>query len=67
MQNQTRIIIEQVQPQLDGGDFYIKRVVNQFVKVTANVFSDGHDVIACVVKYKHEKAKKWEEIRMLPL
>lgn len=67
MQKQTRIIIEHVQPQLDGGEFYIKRIVNQLVTVTANVFSDGHDVIACVVKYKHEKAKKWDEIRMTDL
>ena len=27
MQNQTRIIIENVTPQLDGGAFYIKRIV----------------------------------------
>ncbi|MFN4198518.1 MAG: alpha-1,4-glucan--maltose-1-phosphate maltosyltransferase, partial [Flavobacterium sp.] len=67
MQKQTRIIIEHVQPQLDGGEFYIKRIVNQLVTVTANVFSDGHDFIACVVKYKHEKAKKWDEIRMTDL
>lgn len=65
MQNQTRIIIEQVQPQLDGGNFFIKRIINQIVSVSANVFSDGHDVIACMVKYKHEKSIKWNEIRMI--
>jgi starch synthase (maltosyl-transferring) len=54
MQNQTRIIIESVKPQLDGGSFYIKRIVNQKVKVTAHVFSDGHDVVECCVKFKHE-------------
>jgi starch synthase (maltosyl-transferring) len=64
MQNQTRIIIENVKPQLDGGAFFIKRIVGQKVIVTANVFSDGHDVIASCVKFKHEKDKKWQEIRM---
>ena len=64
MQNQTRIIIENVSPQLDGGTFFIKRIVGQKVVVTANVFSDGHDVVACNVKFKHESAKKWQEIRM---
>ncbi|MFN3754137.1 alpha-1,4-glucan--maltose-1-phosphate maltosyltransferase [Flavobacterium sp.] len=67
MQNQTRIIIENVTPQLDGGAFYIKRIVGQTVVVKANVFADGHDVIACCVKYKHEKDKKWQEVRLSAL
>lgn len=66
MQNQTRIIIESVKPQLDGGSFYIKRIINQTVQVTAHVFSDGHDVVECCVKYKHEEDKKWSEVRMTP-
>ena len=66
MQNQTRIIIESVKPQLDGGSFYIKRIVNQKVIVSAHVFADGHDVVECCVKFKHEKDKKWSEVRMSP-
>lgn len=66
MQNQTRIIIENVLPQLDGGVFAIKRIVDQKVRVTASVFSDGHDVIQCAVKFKHQSDKKWQEIRMIP-
>jgi starch synthase (maltosyl-transferring) len=66
MQNQTRIIIESVKPQLDGGSFFIKRIINQTVNVSAHVFADGHDVVECCVKFKHEKDKKWSEVRMLP-
>ena len=66
MQQQTRIIIENVMPQLDGGSFYIKRIVNQKVIVTADVFSDGHDVVECCVKFKHEHDKDWEEVRLNP-
>jgi starch synthase (maltosyl-transferring) len=66
MQNQTRIVIENVMPQLDGGINPIKRIVNQNVNVKADVFSDGHDVIECCVKFKHEKDKKWQEVRMTP-
>jgi starch synthase (maltosyl-transferring) len=66
MQNQTRIIIENVMPQLDGGINPIKRIVNQKVNITADVFSDGHDVIECCVKFKHESDKKWQEVRMNP-
>lgn len=64
MQNQTRIVIENVKPQLDSGTFFIKRIIGQKVIITANIFSDGHDVVACSVKFKHEKEKKWQEIRM---
>ncbi|MGA9638041.1 alpha-1,4-glucan--maltose-1-phosphate maltosyltransferase [Flavobacterium sp.] len=66
MQNQTRIIIENVMPQLDGGAFPIKRIVGQTVRVTAAVFADGHDVVEACVKYKQEKEKKWKEVRMTP-
>jgi starch synthase (maltosyl-transferring) len=66
MQQQTRIIIENVLPQLDGGAFFIKRIIGQTVVVTADVFSDGHDIMACCVKFKHEKDKNWQEVRMQP-
>jgi starch synthase (maltosyl-transferring) len=66
MQNQTRIIIENVLPQLDCGAFAIKRIIGQKVHVTAAVFSDGHDVLESCVKYKHEADENWQEVRMTP-
>ncbi|WP_348812614.1 alpha-1,4-glucan--maltose-1-phosphate maltosyltransferase [Flavobacterium maritimum] len=66
MQNQTRIIIENILPQLDGGVFPIKRIVGQNVHVTAAIFSDGHDVIESCVKFKHESDENWDEVRMIP-
>ena len=66
MQKQTRIIIENVLPQLDGGAYPIKRIVGQKVIVTSDVFSDGHDVLQCCVKFKHEDDKSWQEVRMTP-
>ncbi|OYU84883.1 MAG: alpha-1,4-glucan--maltose-1-phosphate maltosyltransferase [Flavobacterium sp. BFFFF2] len=66
MQKQTRVIIEQVSPQLDGGVFPIKRVVGQTIEVTAHVFADGHDVVAASLWIQHENEKKAQEIRMNP-
>ena len=66
MQLQSRIIIENVTPQLDGGIFPIKRIVGQSVNVTADVFPDGHDILECSVIFKHESDKKWQEVRMSP-
>ena len=41
MQKQTRVVIENVLPQLNGGNFYIKRVVNEIVFVSADVLGDN--------------------------
>jgi starch synthase (maltosyl-transferring) len=65
MQNQKRVIIENVLPQLDNGAFFIKRIVGQSIRVTADIISDGHDVMQAVVQYKHENDKKHTEIRMI--
>ena len=64
--NQRRVVIENISPQLNNGEFYIKRVVNEIVTVNADVLADGHDIIASAVLYKHENSKKWSEVRMHP-
>lgn len=64
MQNQERVVIDAVSPQINCGEFFIKRIVNEVINVDAHVLVDGHDVIAASVLYKHEKARKWTEVRM---
>ena len=64
MQNQKRVVIDKVSPQINCGEFPIKRVVKEIVNLTANVLVDGHDVIAASVLYKHQDDKKWKEVRM---
>ena len=60
---QERIIIENISPQLQEGQFYIKRVTGESVTVTADILGDGHDVLQAEVCYKHEKEKKWQVSR----
>ena len=57
MQNQSRIVVENVAPQLNGGAVFIKRVVDEIVSVTADVLVDGHDVIQASLLYKNESEK----------
>ncbi|MFK8060310.1 MAG: alpha-1,4-glucan--maltose-1-phosphate maltosyltransferase [Polaribacter sp.] len=66
MQNQSRIVVENVLPQVNSGKVFIKRVVDEIVNVTADVLVDGHDVIQASLLFKHEKEKKWSEVRMFP-
>ena len=61
MMNQKRVVIENISPQINGGEFSIKRVVGEVVEVSATVLGDGHDVIAASILYKHEREKKWRE------
>ncbi len=66
MQNQSRIVIENIAPQLNGGAIFIKRVVNEIVNVTADILVDGHDVIQASLLFKHKSEKSWKEVRMSP-
>ena len=51
-----RLIVERLQPEIDGGRFPIKRTVGESVSVTVDLFADGHDLIAGVLKYRHVPA-----------
>src|SRR5205823_1564516 len=45
-------IIENVQPQLDGGRFPVKRVAGEAVRITADIFKEGHDDLTAVVRWR---------------
>ena len=63
--NQSRVVIEDVLPQINCGEFYIKRVINEVVDVSAVVLVDGHDIIASSVLYKHEKDINYLKLNFL--
>jgi len=62
---QSRVIIENVQPHVDGGLYPAKRTVGERVEVTADIFGDGHDHIRAEVLYKKSGAKEWNSMEML--
>ncbi|MCF6213650.1 MAG: alpha-1,4-glucan--maltose-1-phosphate maltosyltransferase [Flavobacteriaceae bacterium] len=64
MQNQKRVVIESVKPQINCGEIPIKRVEYEYVNVNADVLVDGHDLIAVAVLFKHENDQKWQEVAM---
>src|SRR5262245_2809900 len=59
-----RVVIRGVQPELECGRFPIKRVAGESVVVEADIFADGHDSIASVVRYRHQDDEAWSEISM---
>jgi starch synthase (maltosyl-transferring) len=59
-----RVVIDRVRPEIDGGRFAIKRVVGEQVAVEADVFTDGHDALGCLLLYRDEHAAAWSEAAM---
>lgn len=60
----NRVIIENVRPEIDGGQYFIKRAPGERVDVVADIFGDGHDHIRAALYYRHESEKRWSEIFM---
>ena len=62
-----RVVIEGVEPEVDGGRYPIKRVLGEAVVVQADAFTDGHDLIACDLLYRPEHSPEWRQVPMRPL
>ena len=63
----SRVVIESVSPEVDGGRFPAKRVAGDDVAVEADVFTDGHDLLACEVLFRKETDAGWSTAAMAPL
>jgi starch synthase (maltosyl-transferring) len=66
MNGKHRVIIENLQPVINGGLYPAKRTEGERVDVTAHIFADGHDHIRARVNYKKKEAKKWSSVEMQP-
>lgn len=60
----TRIVIEEVKPEIDSGRFPIKRIIGDKVIVEADVFVDGYDALSVVLLYRKESNRRWIEVPM---
>jgi starch synthase (maltosyl-transferring) len=58
------VVIENVAPTVDDGRYPIKREVGDRVEVTADVFKEGHDVLAVFLKYRRADEAGWREVPM---
>lgn len=62
-----RVLIESITPAVDGGRFPAKRTVGDEVRVEADIFTDGHDVLSASLLAHREGSEDWTEIPMQPL
>jgi starch synthase (maltosyl-transferring) len=60
-----RVVIENVDPEINGGRFAITRMTGESVLVAADIFADGHDVLGAALQYRKESEKSWKEVPLL--
>lgn len=63
-EGKKRVVVQRVDPDIDCGRYPIKRAVGQSVKVSADVFVDGHDAVSASVRYRQAGDKKWRDTPM---
>lgn len=59
-----RVVIENVYPEVDGGDSPIKRAVGEKVVVEADVFCDGRLDVSAELLYRKDDDDEWNKKRM---
>jgi starch synthase (maltosyl-transferring) len=66
-EGRKRVIIEEIQPQVDCGRYPARRFLGDQVEISAAIFSDGHDHVAAQLLYKPEGETAWRTSRMVAL
>jgi starch synthase (maltosyl-transferring) len=60
----SRIVIQHPSPAVDGGRYPAKRCVGDRVRVEADIFRDGHDLVRAVVRFRPAGARRWREAEL---
>jgi starch synthase (maltosyl-transferring) len=58
------VVIENLQPLIDGGRYPVKRIIGEDLVVEADIFKDGHDVVAAILKWRVIGKRAWRETPM---
>lgn len=66
VKGKSRVVIENVQPQIDQGLYPAKRTVGERVDVTADIFGDGHDHLRAQLLYRKQNDHHWQRVEMRP-
>jgi starch synthase (maltosyl-transferring) len=61
------IVIRDVRPELDCGRHPIKRVAGDRLRVSAEIFREGHDLIAGVLRLRRADTREWQETPLTPV
>ncbi|MFW6138935.1 MAG: alpha-1,4-glucan--maltose-1-phosphate maltosyltransferase [Spirochaetota bacterium] len=59
-----RVVIENLSPEIEEGEFAAKRVKGENVRATADIFADGHDAISALLLYRYGSNSRWQSTPM---
>lgn len=60
----SRIVIQNVRPSVDCGEFAAKRVAGETVKVSADIFSHGSEKIRAMLLFRYRGQSSWRSVEM---
>ena len=63
-EGRIRVVIEGVSPEIDSGAFPVKRIAGDLVVVEADIFTDGHDLVAAELLYRFVTDAEWRRVPM---
>lgn len=66
-EGRCRVVIENIYPEVNGGEFPVKRVRGESLVVTADIFADGHQKIAADLLWRKEGQVSWQRSPMRSL
>jgi starch synthase (maltosyl-transferring) len=64
---QPTVVIENLEPLIDGGRYPIKRITGDALVVEADIFKDGHDLVSALLKWRKKGDVAWHETPMTPI
>ncbi len=61
----SRVVIDRVSPEVDGGRFAVKRVVGEALVVVADIVCDGHDELDCRLRVRPGTSGPWIDVPLV--
>ena len=59
------VVIENLRPLVDGGRYPVKRLAGEDLVVEADIFRDGHDIVAAALRWRVAGENRWHETPMV--
>ncbi|HEX2251181.1 MAG TPA: alpha-1,4-glucan--maltose-1-phosphate maltosyltransferase, partial [Gemmatimonadales bacterium] len=61
----AHLVITNISPSIDDGRFAVKRLVNQVLRVGADIFKDGHDLLAARALVYGPGDRRWQPVPLV--
>jgi starch synthase (maltosyl-transferring) len=62
-----RVVIAGISPSVDGGRYAVKATANETLVIEADIFTDGHEMLAACVALRPERSRAWTRVAMTAL